>query len=142
MESFCSCCFRIVLYASICTIIQLLPTHPNLLLGTCAHGVCSHPPAPNYVTLCDDSQVDSSVDRCIDGICVGRFLCANRTCQAASQCHEIGTCNVATGVCSNPVRTGFACNDGNSSTVNDRCTSIGECRGTPNIRFCRNLPIG
>ena len=39
------------------------------------------------------------------------------TCTASDQCHAAGTCNPATGTCSNPAAAnGTACNDGNACT--------------------------
>jgi hypothetical protein len=50
-------------------------------------------------------------------------------CPAQDQCHEVGTCNPATGTCSNPKRpTGSACDDGNACTAPDTCQA-GACVG-------------
>ena len=49
------------------------------------------------------------------------------TCTASDQCHGAGTCNPATGTCSNPtIADGTSCNDGNSCTSGDTCQS-GSC---------------
>ncbi len=52
-------------------------------------------------------------------------------CAALDQCHVAGTCDAATGVCSNPAASdGTTCNDGDACTLGDACT-MGACAGTP-----------
>src|SRR5207247_1071558 len=65
-------------------------------------------------------------DTCQSGSCVG----ANPvTCTASDQCHVAGTCNPATGTCSNPnAANGTACSDGDACTQSDACQS-GSCVG-------------
>ena len=60
-------------------------------------------------------------DTCQAGTCTG----ANPvTCAATDACHAAGTCNPATGTCSNPAAAnGTACNDGNACTQTDTCQS-------------------
>ena len=48
-------------------------------------------------------------------------------CTRLSQCNSAGTCLF--GICSNPVRTGAACDDGNNGTILDTCTSVSVCVG-------------
>merc|ERR1719392_625548 len=61
-------------------------------------------------------------------VCPHRDPCAGVTCTALSQCHEIGTCS--NGVCSNPFKTsGTSCNDGDSTTIDDKCNGSGTCAG-------------
>src|SRR5262249_50983542 len=51
------------------------------------------------------------------------------TCTASDQCHVAGTCNPATGVCSNPAApNGTTCNDNNACTSGDSCQA-GACMG-------------
>src|SRR5439155_1267787 len=46
-------------------------------------------------------------------------------CTALDQCHVAGTCNTATGLCSNPnASNGTACNDGNACTPTDPCPRL------------------
>lgn len=55
--------------------------------------------------------------------------CANVVCAAQDQCHNTGTCNPSTGLCSNPTKTnGTACNDGDACTQSDTCQA-GTCAG-------------
>lgn len=66
---------------------------------------------------------------CTNGVCTD--LCAGVTCTASDSCHDAGTCNPQTGICSNPVKAdGASCSDGNSCTQGDVCTA-GVCGGTP-----------
>ncbi|HXQ24747.1 MAG TPA: hypothetical protein VN812_23925, partial [Candidatus Acidoferrales bacterium] len=58
-------------------------------------------------------------------------LCANVTCTALDQCHAAGTCDPATGQCSNPpAPSGSACDDGNACTQTDQCDGNGTCVGS------------
>src|SRR5262249_40754810 len=60
-------------------------------------------------------------DTCQAGVCTG----ANPVvCTALDQCHVAGTCDPATGTCSNPAATdGTACSDANA------CIRRASCRG-------------
>src|SRR5207245_9226076 len=61
------------------------------------------------------------------GTCTGTPV----VCTAQDQCHDAGTCNTTTGVCSNPAKpNGTSCNDGLACTTGDSCQS-GTCTGTP-----------
>ncbi len=123
--------------------------------GTCnpATGVCSNPEKPNGTT-CNDGKVCTNPDTCQAGVCAGTPLngttcddgnactqtdaCDAGTCTgsnpvvctALDQCHVAGTCNPATGVCSNPEKSdGTACDDGEACTAPDTCQT-GVCTGT------------
>ena len=95
--------------------------------GTCnsANGVCSNPVRPDG-TACNDGNACTQNDVCQSGTCVGGNAVV---CTALDQCHAVGTCNPANGVCSNPsAPNGTACDDGNPRTVDDVCTA-GVCSG-------------
>ena len=95
--------------------------------GTCnpSTGVCSNPPKPNG-SACDDGSACTQTDTCQGGTCTGGNAVV---CPAPDQCHDPGTCDVATGVCSNPSKAdGTACNDGNACTQTDACQG-GTCTG-------------
>ena len=50
-------------------------------------------------------------------------------CTASDQCHDVGACNSATGVCTDPPKTdGTACDDSDACTQTDTCQS-GSCTG-------------
>ncbi len=56
--------------------------------------------------------------------------CAGVVCTASDACHLAGTCNGATGVCSNPTApNGTHCDDGNACTQTDTCNT-GACGGS------------
>ncbi len=95
--------------------------------GTCSAstGVCSNPAKGNG-TSCNDGNACTRIDYCLNGTCTGENQVA---CTASDQCHVVGTCNTATGVCSNPAKAnGTSCNDGNACTRTDTCQS-GACTG-------------
>src|SRR5205085_2277108 len=95
--------------------------------GTCnaQTGVCSNPPKANG-SSCNDGNACTQTDACQSGVCTGSNPV---TCTASDQCHDAGTCNPASGVCSNPPKAnGTSCNDGNVCTQNDVCQA-GSCAG-------------
>src|SRR5438128_2562354 len=74
---------------------------------------------------CDDGN-PCTIDECSPAGCTHTPV----VCAAADQCHDAGTCNPATGACSNPAKPdGAACNDGNACTRTDSCQA-GACTGT------------
>jgi hypothetical protein len=76
--------------------------------GTCntANGICSNPAKANG-TACNDGNASTSSDVCTSGVCAGVNLCAGVTCVQSDQCHTVGTCNPANGICSNPVDNNY-----------------------------------
>jgi N-acetylneuraminic acid mutarotase len=99
--------------------------------GTCdpSSGVCSNPAKGNG-TACSDGNACTRSDSCQAGACVGSNPVV---CTASDQCHGVGTCNPATGICSNPNATnGTSCNDGNACTVPDSCQN-GTCASGPQL---------
>src|SRR5262249_51686819 len=88
--------------------------------STCepATGACSDPPKQNGTT-CDDGNACTGSDTCQSGVCTGG---TTTVCVPSDQCHDAGTCNPATGSCSNPAKPdGSACSDGNACTRTDGC---------------------
>ncbi len=99
--------------------------------GSCdtATGVCSNPPKPNG-TACSDGNACTQTDQCQAGTCTGSNPVS---CTAQDQCHDAGTCDAATGVCSNPPKpNGAACSDGNACTQSDSCQA-GACVGSNSV---------
>ena len=96
-------------------------------VGTCdpGTGVCSNPESPDG-TACSDGDACTQTDACSAGACTG----ANPVvCSALDDCHDVGTCDPGTGVCSNPeMPNGTACSDGDACTQTDSC-SAGTCTG-------------
>src|SRR3989454_4642901 len=77
-------------------------------------------------TACDDNDACTQTDTCQAGVCTGGNPV---TCTAADQCHTVGTCDPATGMCSNPnAADGTACDDSNACTQTDTCQA-GVCTG-------------
>lgn len=61
------------------------------------------------------------------GVCPD--LCANVHCAALDACHQAGTCDPTTGLCTNPVAAdGAACDDHDACTQTDTCQN-GTCVG-------------
>src|SRR5262249_12511159 len=74
-----------------------------------------------------DGDACTHTDTCQAGACVGG---SPVVCTATDQCHDAGTCDPATGICSNPARRdGATCNDGDACTKVDRCAA-GLCVGS------------
>jgi hypothetical protein len=96
--------------------------------GTCdaATGICSNPSKPDG-TICSDGSACTRSDTCESGVCIGSNPVI---CTASDDCHKKGTCDPATGVCSNPPRSGSPpCDDGNACTQTDKCQD-GACVGS------------
>ncbi len=90
-------------------------------------GMCSESPVADG-TSCNDENACTLSDSCQSGTCVGRN---SVVCTPSDQCHEAGTCDPSTGLCSHPeAPDGTICADGNSCTYNDAC-SEGACMGAP-----------
>jgi hypothetical protein len=98
-------------------------------LDTCVSGVCRHETASLNGTTCEDGNACTQGDTCQSGTCTSGTPVV---CNASDQCHVAGTCDPATGTCSNPAKTnGSSCSDGNACTLGDTCQS-GTCTsGTP-----------
>ena len=81
----------------------------------------------NNTAACTDGNACTAGDTCNSGSCQPGTPVV---CAALFQCHDAGTCDPGTGVCSNPAKPdGTACNDANSCTTLDACTG-GVCAGT------------
>ncbi len=96
-------------------------------MGVCdpATGACSNP-AKLDGTACNDADACTPTDTCHAGVCTGS---SPVVCSALDQCHEVGICNPATGVCSDPAKLdGSACSDGDACTQTDTCLA-GICTG-------------
>ncbi|MFT3771063.1 MAG: PIG-L family deacetylase [Minicystis sp.] len=121
------------------------PAHPYVIVkvsdSACIHAHAQHP--HDYIAINDptcqgqgclpvDAPCDATVPccdglQCQNGFCVDR--CAGVTCTALDACHAAGTCDPATGQCSDPkAPDGTACDDGDACTRGDACQA-GVCAG-------------
>ena len=96
-------------------------------VGVCnpMSGVCSTPNKANG-SACTDANACTQTDTCQSGVCTGQ---SPVMCPPPDACHTAGSCNMATGMCSNPAKpNGAACNDSNACTPTDSCQA-GVCAG-------------
>lgn len=99
-------------------------------------GVCSDPPKPAG-SPCDDGNACTRVDACQAGDCAGADPV---TCPASDQCHLAGTCDPASGLCSDPIRPdGAPCDDADACTRSDTCRA-GGCTGADEIVCNDDVP--
>jgi hypothetical protein len=101
--------------------------------GTCdpTTRTCSNP-AVSDGTVCNDGSACTTGETCQAGVCGAPT--STVTCTAQDQCHDPGTCDPATGACSNPVSPeGTSCDDGRACTTGDACHA-GAC--TPLVNTC------
>ena len=69
---------------------------------------------------CDDGNPDTTGDVCRAGVCGGVDLCAGVVCVASDACHVAGTCDRATGLCSESLAPDdTACADDGVSCTTD-----------------------
>ncbi len=86
-------------------------------------GACNDPAKANG-SSCNDGDACTQTDTCTSGACGGGNPVV---CAASDQCHDAGTCDSASGTCSNPNKTnGTSCTDGDACTDADTCQS-GTC---------------
>jgi len=93
---------------------------------SCSGGLCKH----SYYTLrCDDGNAGTIYDQCKNGVCKGQL-----TCVTTAGCNDNNVCSIDTcsgGICKYNDNT-ITCNDGNASTINDRCSHFA-CKGCLSI---------
>ena len=91
----------------------------EVVTGTCLPGL------PVDGVACNDGDACTVADTCQGGVCVGTAV----VCTPSDQCHAAGTCNPATGTCSDPAQLdGTPCDDGDACTQTDTCAA-GACVG-------------
>jgi cysteine-rich repeat protein len=69
---------------------------------------------------CDDGSACTATDLCLEGVCTGIDPVV---CPAPAPCQDIGVCDPATGLCSEPTVSadGSPCEEGDLCTANDSC---------------------
>jgi hypothetical protein len=104
------------------------PPPCQVALG-CSRGFCGVNTAEND-TICDDGDERTFGDRCQGGMCIGVDPCLAVTCPE-TECRFAGQCQRPSGLCSlgQPRPPTTACDDQSNRTINDRCSSEGQCRG-------------
>jgi Tol biopolymer transport system component len=92
-------------------------------VDVCDRGVCQGSNLPNG-TVCSDGNACTQSDTCQSGACTGADPVI---CSASDQCHVAGTCDTATGSCSDPAAPdGTACDDTETCSGQDACQA-GAC---------------
>jgi hypothetical protein len=108
-------------------------------------GVCSNPAKLNG-TGCNDGNACTQGDTCQAGTCEGTPV----VCTASDQCHDVGVCNPASGLCSNPAKPdGSACNlvNATASCAAGACAMVsctpgfGDCDSDPSNGCEANLGV-
>lgn len=99
---------------------------------------CPAPVAKADGTSCNDGNACTDSDACQSGVCAAGNP---KSCFAQDQCHGAGTCNPATGACSNPVLAdGTTCSDGDACTSADKCQA-GACTSGAHVASCNVTPV-
>jgi TolB protein len=92
-------------------------------VDACDHGVCRGSDLPDGES-CSDGNACTKQDTCQSGSCTGADPVI---CSPSDQCHVAGTCNTATGSCSDPAAPdGTACDDTETCSGQDAC-QVGVC---------------
>jgi hypothetical protein len=107
------------------------------MAGTCnpATGACSSSNAPDG-TSCNDGNGCTTNDSCTGGTCAGTPV----TCTATDACHTAGSCDPASGGCSNPaVPDGTSCTGANPCNQTYACLS-GTCTGSNPVACTGSAP--
>jgi hypothetical protein len=113
---------------------QFSGTVSGFVSTTPGPGPCTFCSGQPNGTACNDGNACTQTDTCQNNVCVGGNPVV---CSPLDQCHDAGTCNTGTGVCSNPTKSdGSACTDGNACTQTDTCQG-GTCTGS-NPVFCND----
>jgi TolB protein len=96
----------------------------------CHAGLCAGVNVPDD-TACNDGNACTRSDSCQAGSCTGADPVV---CSARDQCHEAGTCDPASGACSDPAAPdGTACDDTDTCSGPDVCDA-GVCGFNGNPR--------
>src|SRR5439155_1359999 len=94
------------------------------VLGSCGHTPIAGCKLCTTAADCDDQNA-CTTDSCVAGVCQNSPI--TLVCTASDQCHTAGTCDPATGACTNPAQAdGTPCTDGNACTQTDACAA-GAC---------------
>jgi hypothetical protein len=96
------------------------------LPNACVPNPCGNQPDG---ASCSDGNPCTQNDSCQSGACAGG---APVVCAPSDACHVAGTCDVQSGLCSNPPgNDGVSCDDGNACTAGTTCSGGACAGGTP-----------
>lgn len=102
---------------------------PDCVCGE-ANICCDGCRAINEGGACDDLDGCTLTDTCRQGACFGADV---QICQALDQCHTAGSCDPASGRCSDPIKDDATpCDDADLCTLGDACLS-GACLGDAKV---------
>jgi MYXO-CTERM domain-containing protein len=107
--------------------VECTPSDQCHAVGVCdpGTGACSDPLQEDGYQ-CDDGDGCTQTDTCEEGVCTGADPV---TCTASDQCHDVGVCQSATGLCTDPpLPDATTCDDNDACTQLDGCIA-GECTG-------------
>ena len=92
-------------------------------------GICNFSNLPQF-TACNDSDPCTTVDACVDGVCLGS---AEKICNTPGNCQVVGSCDSNTGDCVYPTAPdGTGCNYGSNCSQSASCVS-GVCTVTSTV---------
>lgn len=88
-------------------------------------GLAHHDNVENGTLCNDDANACNGVNTCQNGACVATT--SPVVCEASDDCHNAGSCDTNTGLCSNPAKeNGTVCGDENACNGSEVCDD-GEC---------------
>jgi hypothetical protein len=103
------------------------PCRNGVLTCSAGVGICSDNGTKPETTPCDDGNACTTGESCHSGVCNGGTL---KICVASDVCHAAGTCNPASGACSDPIgNEGGACADATTPCLIGRTCKGGVCTG-------------
>jgi MYXO-CTERM domain-containing protein len=113
------------------SIVTCPPANDCQVQGVCdpTVGACVNTSKPDG-TACEDGTACTQGDVCQAGACLGGTAVV---CAALDACHDVGTCDAKSGMCSNPAKEeGSSCDDGTACTQGDTCVQ-GTCTSGPPV---------
>jgi hypothetical protein len=107
-------------------------TNPGNSCEVCDPDIDSTHWAPLNGIDCDDGDL-CTLETCVAGACM---RLTSVKCAAIDSCHDVGECEPATGICTNPIsNAGKRCNDGFACSTDDACNA-GQCVGDTSSCEC------
>ena len=107
-------------------------TDASCAITTCnaPTGFCSFAGYTNTSVACTSANPLLRNETCDGrGTCRGVPLCTGVQCPPPTRCRTTSVCELTSGHCLSTLTPGASCNDGNVSTVDDKCDVTGVCLG-------------